>query len=440
MYIKFSHFAKWTITLFCIFGLKTLNAQGNVYLQAYRNYVIDYNQDIKAAGHAFSLQREGEKAAKTDFLPKLSAGGTFNYTGNPMELTVFIPEMNTSHTFTGKDMKYGGSLTLAQPLYMGGIIRAGYVKAKKEAEMAEYEKQRVTNNIIYNADVYYWNAVAQTEMVQIAEEFKTSVSILVDVVRHRVEEEYTDRNDLLMAEVKLNDAYFRVIQSQNNREIARLSLNSFAGIASDQIIQTDSTVIPLKHTDNYQETLELGIAHRPELRIAMNKIDIQKAQAKIASAQFLPKFSIGVDGSYMSPGYNFHTDMDLNYMIYAKVSIPVFEWGKRENTRRAGKYGIKIAQENHNKVTDNLRLEIETAYYTYTQSIEKVHLTENSLEKAAESESMAMEKYKEGTISIVEVINAQLYHQEAKVNYIQSKLDAQIAKSNFDRAVGRIRN
>lgn len=41
-------------------------------------------------------------------------------------------------------------------------------------------------------------------------------------------------------------------------------------------------------------------------------------------------------------------------------------------------------------------------------------------------------------ISIVEVINAQLYHQEAKVNYIQSKLDAQIAKGGFERAMGRI--
>lgn len=43
-----------------------------------------------------------------------------------------------------------------------------------------------------------------------------------------------------------------------------------------------------------------------------------------------------------------------------------------------------------------------------------------------------------GNISIVEVINAQLYHQDAKVNYIQSKLNAQIAKSGLDRAVGRI--
>ena len=97
-----------------------------------------------------------------------------------------------------------------------------------------------------------------------------------------------------------------------------------------------------------------------------------------------------------------------------------------------------MAIENHHKVADNIRLEIETAFYTYSQAIEKVKLTESSLSKAADSEKMAMDKYKEGNISILEVINAQLYHQNAKINYIQSKLNAQIAKSGLDRATGKI--
>lgn len=438
MSIKFLYFGQWAIILFAIFGVQTASAQQSACLQAYRNRVIDYNQDIKAAGYTVSLQKEKEKSAKADFLPKLSADGSFSYTGNPMELQVDIPEMDISRSWQGSDMKYGASLTLAQPLYQGGFIRAGYDKSKKEKELAEYEQQRITNNTVYNADVYYWNAVAQAEMVKIAEEFKSSVSLLVDVVRHRVQEEYTDRSDLLMAEVKLNDANFRLLQAENRREVARLSLNSFAGVAPDSVLQTDSAVISLREMDDRNETADLGLAHRPELRIALNKVEIQKAQAKMANAQFLPRVSVGIDGSYMSPGYNFRSDMDPNYVVYAKLSVPIFEWGKRKSTRRAGKYGIDIAQENHHRVVDNLRLEIETAYYTYSQSIEKVIFTESSLQKAAESEYLAMEKYKEGNISIVEVINAQLYHQEAKVNYIQSKLDAQIAKSGFERAMGRI--
>lgn len=44
---------------------------------------------------------------------------------------------------------------------------------------------RVTNNIIYDADVYYWNKVARQEMVTVTKEFKESVATLVEVVKDR---------------------------------------------------------------------------------------------------------------------------------------------------------------------------------------------------------------------------------------------------------------
>ena len=157
---------------------------------------------------------------------------------------------------------------------------------------------------------------------------------------------------------------------------------------------------------------------------------------RLANSQFMPKLSVSIDGSYSSPGYNFKADLNPNYAIYAKLSVPIFEWGKRRNTRKAGKYAIDMATENQKKVTDNVRLEVETAFYNYSQAVKKVSLTENSLNKAEESKELAFEKYREGNISIVEVINAQIYHLEAKVNFIQSKLNAQIARSGLERARG----
>lgn len=89
--------------------------------------------------------------------------------------------------------------------------------------MAKYEQKRITNNITYNADVYYWKLVAPAEMVKVAEEFKASVSLLTDSACHRVEKEYTDRYDLLMAEVMLNDADCHLLQVKNNRTIYLLN-------------------------------------------------------------------------------------------------------------------------------------------------------------------------------------------------------------------------
>lgn len=215
---------KWIFLCLAGISIQTQAQQSN-FLQEYRAKVKEYNQDIKTAGYAVSIQKEKEKSAKADFLPSLSGNANFNYTGNPAELSVDIPSLNEPVSFQGRNSKYGASLTLAQPIYAGGAIKAGYDKAKKESELSHYEQIRITNNIIYDADVYYWNKVARQEMVTVAEELKESVSTLVKVVKDRVDEEYSDRNDLLMAEIKLNDAEYRLIQSRNDAEVARLSMN-----------------------------------------------------------------------------------------------------------------------------------------------------------------------------------------------------------------------
>ena len=201
----------------------------------------------------------------------------------------------------------------------------------------------------------------------------------------------------------------------------------------------DHSVIALKQFIPLSNEIDNAITSRPEYRIAKNKIELQESSRKIADAHFLPQFHIGVDGSYSSPGSNFKSDLDPNYAIYAKLSIPLFEWGKRKSTRNASSYAINMAQQNLSKTQDKIRLEIQTAHYNYKQAIDKVELTESSLSKASESEQMAMERYKEGNVSIVEVINAQLYHQQAQVNYIQSKLNAQMAKTDFERAIYYLR-
>lgn len=428
---------KWIIV--CLLGMAVEgHAQQSAFLQQYRVRVKEYNQDIRSADYAIAMRLENEKSARADFLPSLSGGANFNYTGHPLELSVAVPSLNEPLSFQGRDVKYGASLSLLQPVYSGGALKAGYNKAVKESELSRYEKERVANDIVYNADVYYWNKVACDERVRVAEAFKASVSTLVEVVRHRVSEGYTDRNDLLMAEVKLNDAEYRLAQACNDAEVARLSMNSFSGVPFDQVQPTDSVVLlPVQEYD-YALTVDAAMMGRPELQIASGQVEIQKSVAKLANAQYLPKFAVGIDGSYASPGYDFTSDLNPNYVVYAKLSVPIFEWGKRKNTRKAGRYGVSMALENQSKQTDKVRLEVETAFYTYSRAFRDVQLTESSLSKASESESLAMDKYREGDISIVEVINAQLYHQEAKVNHIQSKLTAQIAKSALEKAMGQI--
>lgn len=405
-------------------------------LESYRAEVLDYSHDMKSAGHDIARTEALQKSAAADFKPKLSADGNYKYTGNPMQLSIDVPSLDVPLSFEGKHSGYGASLSLVQPVYAGGAIRQSWKKASQQHEMAVNRADMVKNDVSCQADIYYWNAVAMKEMAVVAEEYRNSVAELVEVVADRVQTQYASRNDLLMAEVKLNEAEYRLMQAVNNMEVARLQLNTLAGTDHDVVIATDSC-IPVPAEDvSAVATAQFAAGSRPEVLVAEGQVKVAEAEKGIAMSAFMPQVHVGATGSYSSPGYDFNSDMDPNYAVYATVSVPIFEWGKRRQTKRAADRIVSMAENSLGKVTDAVNLEMRTAVYNYTQALEQARLSESSLQKADENEQIAMDRYREGLVSIVEALDAQMYSQQARVNNIQAKLNAEVSKAELYRAAG----
>lgn len=423
-----------TFSLFCPTG--TAYAQNSSLLEQYRSAALQYNQDVRSADKNILLNKELEKSAKADYKPKLSAGANFTYTGNPTQLTLDPPAWDTPLTLEGRESKYSASLSLSQPIYTGGRISHTVKKARNESNLAVNQSLVVKSDICYQADLRYWSTVAHAEVANITGQFRRSVEQLTNVVKERVEVELVNRNDLLMAEVKLNEATYQLMQAQNNYEVSRMAMNSFAGIGFGDNMPVDSLVPAIRSTGALAGYMDDAANNRAELKAAQDKIAIQESARKITDSKYLPQLYIGVDGSYGSPGYDFRADLDPNYVVYAKLSVPLFEWGKRKNEKKASTYKIDMARNNYSKVNDAVNLEVRSAYYSFNQAIEQVTLTESSLAKAKENEAVAMDRYKEGEISITEVLDAQIYHQTAQLNNVRSRLNAQLSHSEFIQALG----
>lgn len=400
----------------------TLSAQQSALLEKYRSMALGYNHDLKAAERNISASIELENMARADMKPSLTGGANFNYTGNPLELTLNMPGMDNPVSFQGKDLKYGASVTLLQPVYTGGRLLESIRMAQHQQSLASSQAEMIGSAVCFQTDMQYWNTVARREMVDIASDSKNSVSSLVTTIRERVEAGLVDPQDLLMAEVKLNEAEYQLLQAQSNFETGRMALNSIIGEELQQATPTDSCIPVVSLQDSLLHQEEFN---RPELKIAYDKIKIEESTLKLNDSQYKPQLYIGIDGSYSSPGYNFRSDLDPNYAVYAKLSIPIFEWGKRKSQKRASTRRIEMATDNLNKVTDNIRLEVQTARVALLQAIQRIDLAGSSLEKARENELKAVERYAEGKVSILEVIDAQTYRQTAQVNYVQAKVSAQ---------------
>lgn len=420
--------------LFCTFVFLSLPvlAQQSTLLEKYRTMALDYNHDLKAAEKNIAASMEVEKSARADLKPKLSGAASFQYTGNPMELTLDIPSIGLSKTVEGKNLNYGGSLSILQPVYTGGRVLESIRMAQHQQALVGNQAKALNDAVCYQTDIQYWSAVARQEIVDVAEDFRNSIAALVKTIKERVEVGLVDPQDLLMAEVKLNEAEYQLLQAQSNFETGRMALNSMIGVRLEQPTELDAQIPIVVVSDSLWLSTGMG---RPEIQMAYDKIRIAESRKKLNDSQFKPQFYVGVEGSYSSPGYNFKKDLDPNYAVYAKVSVPIFEWGKRRSEKRVSSFRIGMAEDNLNKVVDRVELEVSVARKALSQAIERVRLSESSLAKAEENEAKAVERYNEGKVSVVEVIDAQTYRQTSQVNYVQAKAAAQGHYSELIKAL-----
>lgn len=111
-----------------------------------------------------------------------------------------------------------------------------------------------------------------------------------------------------MAEVKLNEAKYRLLQAQSNFETGRMAFNSLIGIPLQTATEIEATLPIVNPPDSL---LHQNRVNRPEIEMAQDRIKIAESNLTLNDSQYKPQLSIGIDGSYSSPGYNFKRDPDL---------------------------------------------------------------------------------------------------------------------------------
>jgi len=82
-----------------------------------------------------------------------------------------------------------------------------------------------------------------------------------------VEVGLVDPQDLLMAEVKLNEAEYQLLQAQSNFETGRMALNSMIGVRLENATELDDQIPVVVIEDSVW--LSTG-AERPEIRMALS--------------------------------------------------------------------------------------------------------------------------------------------------------------------------
>lgn len=456
------------------------NAQDVLSLDSCRSMALNNNRQMGVAKVRRDMVRNMRKSARTKYLPQINATGAYLYSSKQVSILnddqksalgnmgtvagqvlsqIGLPGtdvlagmlnevgngiVDAFHTDTRN--KFGASVMLTQPIFMGGSIIAMNKMADLGEDMAANQADATTQATLYNIDNAYWTVVSLKHKKRLAESYLNLVKKLDGDVGKMIREGVATRADGLKVNVKVNEAEMTLTQVEDGLALAKMLLCQLCGMD----VNKDIT---LADEDNDQlatavEAMAVDVdsqrgaaaENRPELRMLQNAVDISKQAVNIAKAGHLPKVMLTGGYTVMNPNvYNgFQRSFSGVWNVGLMVTVPVWNWNDVTYKVRAAKNQASIASLELGDVREKVDLQVSQCNFKVNEAAKKLRLATASTERAEENLRCANLGFSEGVMQSTDVMEAQTAWLQAQTQKIDAEIDVKLSQVNLQKALGTL--
>ncbi len=475
--------------LFSVFAAATLVASaqvpdGPVTLQQCRDLALKNNKSLRMQDEKIRAARYQNDEAFAAYLPGIDFADGYAY--NQRDLSIFdsdqhLPVMNfdmstqsyqfsvVKNPLTGDPMKdasgqyifdqvalipkesmtfdvhnvFFGALTLTQPLYMGGKIVALNKITKYAEEVARLMRDSQAQDVIYQVDGAYWLVVSLNAKHKLAVSYVNLLDTLRSNVSLMVEQGVATRADLLTVDVKLNSANVDLAKVENGMVLSRMALAQVCGLPVDadlHLVDEDATTLVSAGRPDTTFDISDVFARRDDLRALETGVKIYGQQENVARAAMLPELALVGTYSFSNPNMydGFKKRFAGAFSVGAMLKIPLVHWGGNLAKYRLAKTKTAIARLELENARDLINLQVNQAAFKAREAIKTFDMTSTNLAKADENLRQATLGFREGMMSVDNVMEAQTAWLKANSENIDAAIDIYLCDVYLSKVLGKL--
>ena len=390
-----------------------VSASASVSLDSCRNMAVHNNKTIRMAEENMRGAEYYKKAAQSAYLPGIDFTGTYMYNQNKINLlgedaklpTMSFDPATQSYNYnilkdpTGVPIKdpatgsyiptevavipkeamsydihnvFAGAITLTQPVFMGGQIKALNDIAGYGEQLAKAMRNNISQDVVFAVDEAYWMVVSLKEKKTLAENFVNLVDTLRYNVQAMLDEGVATRSDLLTVEVKLNEARIALTKVDNGLTLSRMALAQICGLPvhtrmelEDEQLKSAGNVHP-----DEEENINDVYTRRQDLEVLRQSINMLKGREKLAMGDMLPKIAIVGAYAFSNPNVidGFEKRFGGGFSIGATLTVPIWHWGGNYNRYKAAKANTNAQRLLLEDTEEKVQLQVSQARFSFDEA------------------------------------------------------------------------
>lgn len=368
--------------------------------------------------------------------------------------------------FPTQELKYKvnniiqAGISLEQPIYMGGKIRAGYAMSKMAQDMAQENERLTEAQVIVKTEEAYALLVRATEMHGVALVYDSLLQRLQHDVQAAKTHGMASHNDVLKVGVKRDEALLKVRQAENGLRLARMNLCQIVGLplltqltpngpslvgrqADTSDYQGDLLTTPLPPREGQGESPEepkMGLlSQRPEVQLLDMKNKLAEEKVRLERSEFLPQIGLLAGYNYLyGLKVNDHRLLDGgNFGALLNVSIPLYHFGEGRNKVRAARMEAEQARVEQKDLMEQMQLEATREANNLDEALLELELTSHALDQSAENLRAAQKSYAAGMESLSDLLEAQTLYQQALARLAEARCQVSLSAARYRKATGQ---
>ncbi|MCX5751087.1 MAG: TolC family protein [Candidatus Saganbacteria bacterium] len=405
------------------------------------NSAIKNNPTVIASQKSAAAANARLNQAFSAFFPTVNLNGHLNSAySSPATVQIKTAGVTQNVTF-GTDATAnvtGLQAGLSQPVFVPALY-PGYGIAKKGADSANEQYQQTVVDTTFNVSQAYFGVLKSIKLEKLMRDAVTMARSHREQIESMLKAGMSTKADLLRTKVQEADDTVNWIQSKYRIDISKDTFNNALGNDMKQPVdlKDEGFTGKVDNLPEYDLLLETAFNNRPDWKMYLLTTGISEDQVKLSQSEYLPNVLLTANsGSQLTKYPTFQSDVS-SWNVMGSASWTLFDSLARENRISEANENLSAQKANLKQFSDNVALQVHTAYLTLKSALDVVVATQQEVDSATESYSVANSRYNSGTGTNVDVLDAEVDLTQAWMDNLDALFNVEISKAKINKVVGK---
>jgi len=378
-------------------------------------------------------------------LPQVFFAETYSNTNNPMWAfgNRLNQEIITQQDFDPDRLNhpdpisnFNSALSMEWSVYQGGQTRIGVNQAKLDREAQDFYLMRTRQEVIATAATAYAGMVLAYHHLDVIRKALETARAHLEMIQKRFENGLAVKSDVLRTQVHIAELDQDRIQAESRISMARSALNAAMGAPGDSFWQLETGLAKgAPVLGPIDEWIGLAQSHRPDMQYLRLQEKIAEEEVLKSKAAHLP--NINLIGSYELNSPDFRNSGD-SYTVGAMMRVNLYSGDRMSAKTRESEAMLGRIRAMRDDMAAGVEVQARQAFLQAQSAWNRISVAETAVSQSEEGLRIVRDRYENGLLTLVSLLDAELALQSARTNRYRSLHDYLAARIQLSLAAGTL--